>query len=493
MFSSLAGWIVRHAGALLLVALGLASILHLTAPIVGLPLQIPKDYNEGWNAFHALEVANSKPLYPGPSELYTNNYPPFSFYIMAILGYMLGDYIVAGRIMALVSFIIVGINIGLITRHLGVSIATAIFSGLLFISYASAYSTHYIAMNDPQWLAHALATTGLLVFLYRDDSKRSLILSASLIFAAGMTKNLLIPLPFAITMWLFIYDRPRFYIWIIVGSVLSLSSMALCYLAYGSNFFYDVLAAPRHYEINSLISGLYKNRWLLTMISAPVLLALVDNRPESRLLIIYAFASVAWGSFVLGGDGVDVNALFDFVIASSVAAGLTVNVLAQRFAGVGRLAMRFCVMSMLSLPIVMATTPRIIRNTWAYLQRVDDETYAGDIRYLVGFQGAAMCEDLALCYWAGKRFEVDFFNTGQKLSVGTTGVAERILDDIANKRFAVIQVYGESPGQGLVVPEYNLLPGYVWNKILANYRVDRRSKYSPWRRGFFLIPETGSN
>ena len=40
------------------------------------------------------------------------------------------------------------------------------------------------------------------------------------------------------------------------------------------------------------------------------------------------------------------------------------------------------------------------------------QTIESDINYLAGVQGPVICKDLALCYWAGKPFVVDFFNIG---------------------------------------------------------------------------------
>jgi hypothetical protein len=79
-------WVVKNTGALLIAAMGVAAILHLTAPIVGLPLRISKAINERWNAFQALAVATNKPLYPDPSDLHANNFAPLSFFLIAALG-----------------------------------------------------------------------------------------------------------------------------------------------------------------------------------------------------------------------------------------------------------------------------------------------------------------------------------------------------------------------------------------------------------------------
>ena len=41
--------------------------------------------NEAWYAYHAQAILDSRPLYPTADQLITNNYPPLSFYVMALL------------------------------------------------------------------------------------------------------------------------------------------------------------------------------------------------------------------------------------------------------------------------------------------------------------------------------------------------------------------------------------------------------------------------
>jgi len=53
--------------------------------------------------------------------------------------------------------------------------------------------------------------------------------------------------------------------------------------------------------------------------------------------------------------------------------------------------------------------------------------------------GRAACEELALCYWAGTSFQVDFFNYGQKLKTGM--LAHSSCDRLfGTDRFDVVQI-----------------------------------------------------
>jgi hypothetical protein len=178
----------------------------------------------------------------------------------------------------------------------------------------------------------------------------------------------------------------------------------------------------------------------------------------------------------LGANGVDVNALFDFVIGLSITAALTLEALAERSSW----AVQICVMAVFSYAVLQAT-PKVVGRTRAYLESLPSSiaTSKADIQYLARLPGPAICEDLALCYWAGKAFEMDFFFTGQNLLLGRIK-EQKVIEVIEGKRYAVIEVKSGWPGRLTT----NRLPESVVNAILANYEVDRNSDVN----GFFMRP-----
>src|SRR5215472_15267788 len=74
-------------------------------------LHVPLDPNEGWNAYRAAAAMSGAPLYPPADALFFNNYPPLSFYLVGAFGRLVGDNIVAGRIVSLASFASAGVLI----------------------------------------------------------------------------------------------------------------------------------------------------------------------------------------------------------------------------------------------------------------------------------------------------------------------------------------------------------------------------------------------
>src|SRR5258708_25428438 len=82
------------------IAFALIAILSVSR-IWLIPAHFSSDPNEGWNAFQAARAIGTGPLYSGPQALTGNNYPPLSFYLVGWAGRLLGDPIVAGRVMPL--------------------------------------------------------------------------------------------------------------------------------------------------------------------------------------------------------------------------------------------------------------------------------------------------------------------------------------------------------------------------------------------------------
>jgi len=138
----------------------------LLAPaIIELPFFVSKGYHEGWVAFHAAHVFGEEALYPERGALYANNYPPVFFYMLAGLGSLIGDHIIAGRLVSMIGLLWVGVGIAAIVRLLGGDLFIALFSGLLFVSYLAAYHGYFVGMSEPQLFGHAIMLSGLIVFL----------------------------------------------------------------------------------------------------------------------------------------------------------------------------------------------------------------------------------------------------------------------------------------------------------------------------------------
>src|SRR5262249_18700667 len=154
-------------------------------------------YNEGWNAFWADSAMSHGELYGAGNQLVANNYPPLSFDIVGALGRLIGDNVIAGRLVSLASLLVVIAAAFLWLRAVGPAWQIAM-SGVAFLLAAFAFFvSRYVAMDDPQMLAHAFMLTAVVALWRGNFSSASVIIAAALMLMGGFTKHLLIPLPLA--------------------------------------------------------------------------------------------------------------------------------------------------------------------------------------------------------------------------------------------------------------------------------------------------------
>ncbi|MGI4745335.1 MAG: hypothetical protein ACRYGI_14240 [Janthinobacterium lividum] len=121
----------------------------LLEPVLTIPLHVPVNYNEGWNAGFDTRAVS----------LVFDNYPPLGFFIVGA----------AGRIVSLVALLAAAGFMGLSIRQLGGTARSATAASLLLMLYACSFYRTYVVMDDPQWLAHAMMLAGL-VLLLRDGA-----------------------------------------------------------------------------------------------------------------------------------------------------------------------------------------------------------------------------------------------------------------------------------------------------------------------------------
>jgi len=460
----------------LLMAAALLCVAGVVRAISVLPLHVSLDPNEGWNAYHAAAALAGHGLYPSAASLTTNNYPPLSFYVVGYLGKLLDDHIIAGRVISLASFLCCSWFVAIAIRRMegawqATAFAPLLFAGILLVT------SDYVGMDDPQLLGHALQLAALPFLLREPRGAFAIFASASLFVAGGFVKHNLFALPLAAQIWLALYDRRnalRFAVWIAALSVAGL-------LAFRITFGFDLLDrlnSARAYSFAQLRENV--SSWLeVGLIPLCALLGLMIWRWRDRfvaLSALYAAISVAVGGWLLGGAGVDVNAMFDADIALALGAGLALDVLTRRRGPVPHIASRalafFCL-----LPIAMiAFTVSDWREPAYWLHPMRDEAAlaSDDITFLRNHRGPAMCESLALCYWAGKPAEVDMFNLGQQYVTHARNPAP-FIGLLDARHFSAIELDETDPFP---------LPPDVQGAIRRNYRIDRAND-----EGVFFVPK----
>lgn len=397
---------------------------------LALGLRVPLDPNEGWNAYHALAAMSGGALYP--HGMMVNNYPPLSFYIVGILGRSLGDFVVAGRLVSLVSFLAIAMGLTALIRQLGGAVLDGIFAGLLFAA-ALLIASDYVAMNDPQLLGHALQIEALLLLLRQRPS----IALAALLMAAGLfIKQNLIALPLAALLWLVLHDRAQAMRFALYGLGLGLAGLAAVWAGLGVNLLAE-MAAPRLWSAANFFTatGHYLSWAGLPILFTAVIAWQGRRDPWMQFCALYAAIALALGAAFCAGDGVDANIFFDLDIAMALGAGLAL--------GRVPLAWRGWLGFAYAAPLVLFLARNFHDGNFAYSEGFQRRG-ALDVAFVALPKGPALCEQLSLCYWADKEAQVDVFNMSEQFRTGARR-PETLAGLVRARHFAVVQLDSLEP------------------------------------------------
>lgn len=436
------------------------------------------DYNEGWNAFHTQNLMEHGNPYPGSGLLTANNYPPLSFLIVGSLSRIVGDLIISGRILSFLSIISVGLSIYSIIRLLAPEWKQGAWLGTtIFFAFNATVFRGYVGMNDPQWLGHALMTGGLLLLLSHRDTGRIpapiLLGSALLMVAGGLVKHNIIVTPAAVTLWLAVNDRKSCFLWLAVGITFVLFTIGLDKYAFNGNMMANVLGFPRQYylwrmvehgAVAILLLPLIIISWRIIRIQA------ADRRLQ--ILTLGCTFSVILSIIQGSGAGVDINAYFEALIFLSITVPVAISRCENLQAGK--------TLILLALPLVVLLPFGMfgLANEWQNRQ-VDIAETRKIIDAIAKVPGAVACQTPALCYWAGKQFEMDFFYASQTLPKSPELIHKALQGPL---RLAAVEMtlppnggkFG--PLEGLIAAQYR---PYFFQENRPYLSQERRRLYAP--------------
>jgi hypothetical protein len=459
--------------------LGVVVGLLLLLPIVRAGMRLSVDFGEGWHAYVSDAVARGEPLYPGPGSLTPVNYPPLWFYLLAA-GRRLAAWspLWLGRLLASLALAVVAVEVWGASRLCGASRAAAWFGALLFVGLVAAAAPRYIGMNDPQWLAHSLMEGALLLVLKAlDGGDYRLWPAAVLMTVALFVKHNLLALPLAVSLTLFAEGRARGWRW--CGMLGATGATALVLVRF--------LTGPWFLD-NLLLGRRYGPHWLwptaaIAWVAMLVPLGLVASclgplraNAAGRLVLAYLGCALAVGTLAAGGSGTDVNMFFSGFVAVAVAAARGLTLLEARPARCQVAAMAMIGWLACAVPL-RALTPARYR---ALVRRQLDT--AADVAFLRTQPGPAYCEQMLLCYWAGKPLVLQPYFVPEQIATGVLS-EQAIAALFAARRFAVLQL--DRPiGPAPLWTEPQRLPAGVLTSIARRYRLARLSM-----NGAFYLPD----
>jgi len=411
-------------------------------------LYITDRYNEGWNAYLDAAAAQGEPIYFSPSALFTNNYPPLSFYIVGGAAKIFGDAIFVGRAIAWISFLAIALSIFGILRELGHDLAAAIFGGMLFAAYMVEQYAGYVGYDDPQMLAHAVASGGLYLFVRWERKWWATVAAAAVISFALFIKHMIVALPMTVAIWLLFNDWKACLRFSITGILFAVGGLALCCLAFG-HFFVTSVLAPRQFSWHGYQSFIV----LLVPMEVPLAICVLGIATTadrfSRLFTLYTLISLLTALGFSGGEGVDMNRMFEAVIGFSLAGGHFVGMLRRWLDQSSLRALRAAVIfvsgaSILTGVAVGATRDVLLIRPWIQESYIEQRSTLDAARQIAAEPGPSLCQRLAVCYWAHKPMAVDLFNFRQGVLAGTKSLGA-LEAQIGSGYFSSAEFYPDRP------------------------------------------------
>jgi hypothetical protein len=425
----------RQAVLTILLLFGFA-LVPLLVRLWQLPQRISANYNEGWNARHAVALLRELPLYPSDGAWFFNNYPPLSFHVVAALAPLAGDAIIAGRILALLGLLATALFVGLAAARLGSRMAGWLAAGLLLAAQGW-LAPGYVAMNDPQWFGHALAAAGLLLVVRHATGAPSsigLVVAAVLMVLSGLVKHNLLALPLGCALWLLWHDRRGFVVFALTALATAAVLLGGFLLLHGWDLLTQVLGHRRVWSREAFLRGLIAFAFIMPPAAAGLPAALAAWRERAlRLPVLCALLGSAVALATAAGEGTSLNITFEALIACAILAGIAlargpVPLQVAAILVAGLLAYRI-ERQFLSPP--GGPPPEALAAT---VPRADMPALLDTLSRL---PGPVLCESLAVCHWAGHVLQVDPFNLRQAMRV-QPGYADAMWQALEQRRFGAV-------------------------------------------------------
>src|SRR5258706_1324146 len=457
-----AGW--RSSEAIALIILSVPLLVALAALVYRSTLLIPINYNEGWNAYHAVAAPRGARLYYPAAALATKISPPLSFLIVGAVANVIGDAVFAGRLVVWIGFLATAWFINAILRQLGNDAIASAFGAMLFTAYSVVHFTVYVGVYDPQWLAHAVMLAGLWLYFRKPDAPASSVMAGVVMGLALFIKHNIIALPAVFVLWLFFCDRRVSFRFGAAGLVTGALGLALCFAYFGPDFFTGLLA-PRIY---SLVDGYRYGLTSLEPLEIPLFVfalgAIILRDRYTKLFLLLVCVALPIVLIERTGQGVAINSVFEVVIAVSLGVGHLMG--HAQIRGLRLWVIGACAIALMVDIGINADRNIYLIRPWIADLHVKEAQAREQIALLMEHPGPAICETPVLCYWAHKPFEVDPFNFMQGLHAGIKD-DKALRQRVASGYYGVVQIIpglGEDSLAGIL---FEPLANYLTSKALA--------------------------
>ncbi|MEA2945399.1 MAG: hypothetical protein QOI40_729 [Alphaproteobacteria bacterium] len=380
--------------------------------------------NEGWNAYHADAAMRGAGLYPPPDGLVANNYPPLSYFLIGWLGRLFGDPLYVGRALSLLATLGIGAAAAGATRWLGGSKAAALLGGFWFVATMARFFEFYVGMNEPQILGLAVMAAALVWFLKAHAEGRAVEPAILLMVVAGFVKHNFITVPVVCLLWLTLDNwrlglRAAFF-----GALVAAAGLALCAWLFAPYFIPDMLF-PRTYHWARAFSTVGRLQFILPAMVLWAVWAWAERRsPPARFTALMIGIALVTCLAQKAGAGVDENAQFELIFATSLGIGLAFDGLPRDpwRTGLAPHLIRLTVLVILIVRLLLSSRLEFAAVLFSPQYRAEAAEHAAIVRAeaarVAAMPGLIGCSNLVVCRMAGKPFVFDHFKVQMMLETG---------------------------------------------------------------------------
>ena len=376
---------------------------------------------EGWNAYFQDAAASGERIYPATSAQIVNNYPPLSFYTIGLLGSAFGDNLFVGRVLSLISLVIISIEVFACVRTLAGGVVGPALGALWFAAIMSHNFTSYVGANDPQLAGEAIMGFGLVWLLRRHKAGQAPLGPLLVMVVGGFWKHNMIAIPLTAVIWLFARRGRRALAPVALSALAAAAGLATCGGIFGADFFRNLLT-ERDYSFGHILGNIGHLQW--SALTAMIWLSWVLNSRSLGAKFTSVHVPIALASCLLqwAGDATFGNVEFDWIIALGIAIGVTcasieTSVVARY---IGPTWTRAAVVTLLALrliatdrqePLLVLMDPQFKHSFEAGEQSVRKEA-----AQVASIDGNVYCDIKIVCRLAGKPFAVDDFKVREMLA-----------------------------------------------------------------------------
>ena len=453
--------------------MGLCVITTAWFPLLSITALPSENYNEGWNAYRQWMTVEGQPLYGSHPALWTTNYPFLSFHIIGILGAVKGNMVLAGRIVCFASLIATSVLAGGIVRGATGSRPGALYAGLCLFAWLASFNGVGRASNDPELLSVAFAIFGLFAYL-KAPGRIFWPALAAIAFAVSLfTKHDLLALPLSVGVHLLITRNWRtLAVYLATGMVATGLLLVLSFHLDGPDFFTELLQ-PRAYSLQNLRAETlhYLLHFLVPLVVGVVFLLRDRSTPyRGFLFTLLIFTNLA-AVFFSGGDGVGSNIFYPPLIADLLSCVIAICGLERSALKTPHAQRSFRAALTISTLAGALMVPFQLNNDIAAQLRMPAATKAAQqaIALLEATNGPAICEDLLLCYGAGKPMDYDPYYVKDQILIGRVQES-RILAMLTAHHYGAIQMNGVVDAASLAHRKSGRFTKAFLRTFLAQYR-----------------------